>query len=333
MPGRENIMADVLSRLHDDETCKKTRDVTRVVINALNYVWTPEIQEAPRELPSLQEEDKRILKIKKDTMKSEEDTRYKLLGDKLYRMDAPRLDKLTRQFLHTCDSCQRNKILTTVSQAIIEPVLSEKPLEILSIDFFGHMTKSKFRYEYLLVMIDTFSKYTKCFPLRNATCDAAIKKIDEFIENIGKLDKVLSDWGTQFTCKRWKQALDERGIKRILTSIRYPQANMVQRVNREITRLFRTLSPPEKHSTWFTQLENMKKIMNESYHNTTETTPYEAVWDRKPVRWWEQFITDTPPHHQANRQEKIVITREGITNRREKLSNNINLKKKESHSR
>ena len=77
-----------------------------------------------------------------------------------------------------------------------------------------------------MVVIDTSMKYTKLYPLKRAKCEATIKKIYKFINNIGKQQKILSDRGTQFTSKKWKEALKERGIKTILTLIRHPQANV-----------------------------------------------------------------------------------------------------------
>ncbi|XP_033222817.1 uncharacterized protein LOC117176673 [Belonocnema kinseyi] len=137
--------------------------------------------------------------------------------------------KLTRRILRACESYQRNKLLTQASQAILELVLPKKSIEILSIDFLGPLTKTKYGYEQILVMVDMFTKYTKLYPMRKATGEMAVRKIDEFIKYIGMPQKVLSDKGTQFTSHRWREALEERGIQKILTSIRHPQANMVER--------------------------------------------------------------------------------------------------------
>ena len=130
-------------------------------------------------------------------------------------------------------------------------------------------------------MIDTFTKYTKLNPLKRATCDATIKKIDKFINDIGKPQKILSDRGTQFTCKNWKKALIERGIKMILTSIRHPQANMVERVNRELARCFRTFLPENKHDSWYNWIDEIETIFNESYRDTIEINPHEALLGKK----------------------------------------------------
>ena len=51
----------------------------------------------------------------------------------------------------------------------------------ISIDFFGPLVKTKYGYEYVLVMIDTFTKYTKLYPLMKATCNATIGKLNDLI--------------------------------------------------------------------------------------------------------------------------------------------------------
>ena len=42
------------------------------------------------------------------------------------------------------------------------------------------------------MVMDTFTKYTKLYPLRKATSKATIRKIDDFIRNIGKPKKNIS---------------------------------------------------------------------------------------------------------------------------------------------
>ena len=108
----------------------------------------------------------------------------------------PRLANIIRPTLSTGGSCQRNKMTTKSSSFIRESVQSEEPLDLLSIDFFGPLVKTKYGYEYILVVMDTFTKYTKLYPLRKATSEATIRTIDDFIRNIGKLKKIIADRGT-----------------------------------------------------------------------------------------------------------------------------------------
>ena len=185
--------------------------------------------------------------------------------------------------------------------------------------------KTKYGYEYILVMIDTFTKYTKLYPLKRVTCEATIRKVDEFIDSVGKPQKILSDRGTQFTSKKWKEAPKDKNIKMILTSIRHPQANMVERVNQELARCFRTLLSEDKHHTWYNWIEEIDTIFNESYHDTTEITPREALRGEKSDRIWEKWIPKMEINKNINNKTELIrIIRERIKTKAERRNARIN---------
>ena len=98
----------------------------------------------------------------------------------------PRAAKIARQVLSNCDSCQRNKIPTWASPVIQEYVQTDKPLQVISMHFFGPLTKIKYGYEHLLVIMGTFTKYTKLYPLKRATTEAAIRSVESFTTSVGK---------------------------------------------------------------------------------------------------------------------------------------------------
>ena len=177
-------------------------------------------------------------------------------------------------------------------------------------------------------MIDTFTKYIKLYPLRKATCKATIRKIDDFIRSIGKPTRILTDRGTQFTSKKWKEALEERGIKMALTSIRHPQGNMVERTNRELARFFRTFLPEDRHDSWYDWIQEIETVLNESYHDTTKITPHEALLGDKPKRIWEKWIPQTEATKNWNSQMELVqIIRERIQTKGEKRNARLNKNK------
>ena len=50
----------------------------------------------------------------------------------------------------------------------------------------------------------------KLYLLKRATCDATVKKVDEFTRCAGKPQKILANRGTQFTSRKLKEAFGER---------------------------------------------------------------------------------------------------------------------------
>ena len=67
-------------------------------------------------------------------------------------------------------------------------------------------------------MIDKFTKYAKLYPLKRATCKATIRKVDEFIDSVGKPQKILTDRGTQFTCKKKTEPLVSKASRPYVNS-------------------------------------------------------------------------------------------------------------------
>ena len=82
------------------------------------------------------------------------------------------------------------------------------------------------------------------------------------------------DHGTQFKSNKLLKKLDELEIKYTFTSIRHPCANIVERTNKELGRLFRALIKV-KHTEWFNKVPIIQRILNETHHETTGFTPIE----------------------------------------------------------
>ena len=105
---------------------------------------------------------------------------------------------------------------------------------------------------------------------------------------------------------------------------------MVERVNRELARCFRTLLPENKHDSWYNWIEEIETIFNESYHDTTEVTPHEALFGNKPSRIWEKWIPQIDSIKiPSNQSELIRIIRERIKTKGEKRNARVNRDKNE----
>ena len=168
---------------------------------------------------------------------------WKLLSDEFY---APKLQKRKRQRIASCDSCQRNKIPNQTCYANRQNILPDKSNQILSIDYF-----------------------------RNNTTNITISKIFiDYVPWYGKPEKILCDQGTQFTSHRWVNKLKSEDIKCVFTSIRHPQANPVERVNRELGRFFRTLTG-HQHQSWVQSVPIIQDCIDEVHHESTGYTPKE----------------------------------------------------------
>ena len=120
------------------------------------------------------------------------------------------------------------------------------------------------------------------------------------------------DHGTQFTTQVWKDKLMKEGTKHTLASIRDPQANMVETVNRELSKFFRILLGELKHSSWHDKMQTIEDILNKTHHDTTEFTPMEIMLRKRPTRFWRKWLPDQRADKQSTHEQKLFWVRERI---------------------
>jgi len=178
-----------------------------------------------------------------------------------------------KKFTKSCELCQKSKISTRTAR---EPTISQipdGPRQVVSLDLMGPLPRGQLGMKYLLVAVDIFSKYTKLYALQKATTDVILNKItNNYIPTVGKMKKILTDNGTQFSSNKWTNQLKQQGIQAIFTTTYHPESNPVERTNREIGRILRAYCH-SKHTTWVKWIENIEFWLNNTTHHFTGSTP------------------------------------------------------------
>ena len=181
----------------------------------------------------------------------------------------------TKQYVVVCDTCQRIKHLSTAMEGEFDLVRAEGPNDLVTVDFYGPLPRGRGGVQYLLVVLDAFSKLVRIFALKHATTHMSLKCIlDRYIPECGRPKRILSDNGTQFTSSKRRKTLEENGINVVFSSIRHPQSNPTDRIMREIGRMFRTFCN-EKHTSWANYVKEVEKLLNIMTHMSTRCTPHE----------------------------------------------------------
>jgi hypothetical protein len=221
---------------------------------------------------------------------------YGHLGSaKLYRLLSeqftyPKLHREIRKMTATCDVCQRFKTPNSSTIADMQTVIPEGKNDLLCVDIVGPLPKGQYGHQYILTAIDGFTKFIKLYPIRRANTNIIIKIVFErHIPDVGKYKRILSDRGTQFTSPAWSRRLSQEGIKCVLCSIRHPQANQVERYHRTLKTILRIFCH-RTHAAWVKWLPIVEACMNNTHNDTTEFTPMEAHFDKKPERVWDKWL-------------------------------------------
>ena len=102
-----------------------------------------------------------------------------------------------RQFIQLCATCQKmsNNKFTIFTKPF--SVATYSPMVRLNIDFIGPINTDDDS-GYILVIIDTFSKWVELYPCGNATAKAAAECPVQHFGRYGAPSQILSDIGSHF---------------------------------------------------------------------------------------------------------------------------------------
>lgn len=200
----------------------------------------------------------------------------------------------------------KQNIYTAGTAALSSVIVPEGPRDLISVDFCGPYPTGQGGMRYLLVVLDTFTKFVVIYPLTKASAKITIKSLfEDYIPTYGRPIRIQSDHGTPFTSRLWIETTRAEQIRAVFSTVRHPQSNLVERVNKEIGRYFRALNL-KKYSSWPTWIPFIQNSLNESYHDTTQFTPMELQTGKKPTRFWNNWLT-LPDRVDLPYAEKIAL--------------------------
>lgn len=189
----------------------------------------------------------------------------------------PGLRRYVKQHIAMCVDCLVNKKPAGSKPGYLHPIPpGKRPFQLIHIDHLGPFETSAKKNKYLLVLVDSLTKYTQLFPCKTTNTVAVLRILDRFCTERGIPERIVSDRGTCFTSHAFETFCDDRGIRHTLNSTRHPQANgQVERANRTILTLLSVTT--SDHTSWDTQLRQVENMLNTAPNKATTKTPYETL--------------------------------------------------------
>ena len=153
------------------------------------------------------------------------------------------------------------------------------PFVIWGIDLIGPLPTARPVFKYFVVAVDYFTKLAEAKPL--ATISS--KKVQNFIWEaiicwFGIPHKIISDNGTQFNSKEFREFCSELGIKKNFSSVDHPQTNgQVEAVNKIINHNLKTKLEEHK-GIWVDQLPKVLWAYRTTSRTSTRETPFSLAY-------------------------------------------------------
>ena len=179
-----------------------------------------------------------------------------------------------KEYIDKCEICQVSKGGGRNPKIDMGYLGATRPLELVFLDFVN-IDKSSDGRESILVMTDSYTKFTRAIPTRNQLAITVAKILmNEWIYCYGTPERIHTDQGRNFQAEVVREICKLFNINQSRTSPYHPEGNgQCERMNRSIINLLRVLCTEEK-SKWPIHLPKMIHAYNIMPHATTGFSPF-----------------------------------------------------------
>lgn len=183
--------------------------------------------------------------------------------------------------INKCKECQKYKAQNLKPAGLIQSTATYQRFETIAIDLFGPLPQSAEGYRHILIIEDLATKWVELFKLKEATAaNCAETLIDEVFFRFGVLRRIISDNGTQFVSAVMQKLTYCMNIEHTLVPVYHPQANPVERRNRELKQQL-AMAVGINHTNWPNQLATIRFAMNTARNQSTGYSPAYLTFGRK----------------------------------------------------
>ena len=138
-------------------------------------------------------------------------------------------------------------------------------------------SKQNKNYKYILTVIDFFSKYSWCYPLKTKKSEEIINSFNDIFKKSKRKPKFIqSDQGTEFTNNVTQTFFKNNNIKWYHTYNRDIKCSICERYNRTILNKIYKNFTLNNNTIWINDLNKLTNEYNNSYHRSIKMKPIDA---------------------------------------------------------
>ena len=194
-----------------------------------------------------------------------------LLREKIW---FPHIDQQVKKTLEGCISCQAVGRLPP-PEPLGQTKMPKGPWEVVHTDFYGPLPTG----EYLLVVIDRYSRFPEVEIVRSTKASAVIPKLDKIFATHGIPTVLKSDNGPPYNSKEYESYLEALRIKPEFSTPYWPQGNAeAERFMQPLGKALKTAQIQGR--PWQQELHRFLLQYRTAPHSTTGVPPAELLFNR-----------------------------------------------------
>ncbi|MGI0028047.1 MAG: integrase, partial [Nitrosopumilaceae archaeon] len=230
------------------------------------------------------------------------------------------------KYVKHCIVCQRVKPEQKLPGGLMRGNLIPKHCwQVISMDLFGPLPKSKSGNMYIFVVTDIFSKFNYFFAIRKANSKTIINLLEERIFLIHGIPEVIRcDNGVQFKSREFGNLTQKYGVKTIFNPNYHPSPNVTERVNRVLKSMLSAFVSDNQRN-WDIDLATLACAVNTAVHEVTGRTPYFVNFGRDMILHGSEYSktdvidsagdVDIDHNNLVRRVEALIKMREFVNKR------------------
>ncbi|KAJ0171192.1 hypothetical protein K1T71_013391 [Dendrolimus kikuchii] len=207
-------------------------------------------------------------------------------GDKTYQRIARRyhwkgMRKYIEAYVKNCIPCQRYKPANLKPAGLLQTTPINQRFETVAFDLFGPLPVTANGKTWIFIVEDLATGWVELFAMETASADNCAKiLLDEICLRYGTPRRLISDNGPQFVSAVMQQLIFCLGIKHLHTPVYHPEANPVERKNKDM-KIQLAILVEDDHRTWDAKLSSVRFAMNTANSLVTGHTPAYLTFARE----------------------------------------------------
>jgi transposase InsO family protein len=185
-----------------------------------------------------------------------------------------------KKFIRECDTCQKNSYTKYDIRVQKYTTGSYYPMERIMIDTVS-IPEDQWGYKGVVVIIDCFSRYMCCYPVKTFDAEEAADRLLEHTGHYGVPAQLFSDGGKQYVNAIIASFLEKTGTEHVVgMAYSHQEQSIVERSIRELSRWVRDMlyDSQVKHSLWSRYLPFAQRIHNATVVKTIGHSPAEILF-------------------------------------------------------